>query len=145
MNSSPLPIRCIGVALLFSLSLLFVPFTSRAANECAVEYKVGSQKMTKGINAGQTFTFSPSISGLSWVRNTKVRQVDVQVTNLTQVGTNPKWVTLPTVNTRDPLSGNYSGSVKLYKARCPSMTFPDTQNTPTPGGSVPIPYPNIGQ
>jgi hypothetical protein len=85
------------------------------------------------------------VSGLSWVRNTKARPVDVQVTNLTPNGPNPKWMTLPSLNARDPLSSNYSGNVKLYKVRCISLVFPDTQSTPAPGGSVPIPYPNIGQ
>jgi hypothetical protein len=59
-------------------------------------------------------------------------------------GPNPKWVTL-LIGARDPLAGNYSGKVKLYKVRCPSLSFPDTSQTPAPGGPVPIPYPNIGQ
>lgn len=135
----------IGWVLLSITGFFCAAATSWAANECAVEFKAGSQTMTKSVSAGQTFAFSPSVSGLSWVRNTKTRPVDVQVTNLTPVGTNPKWVTLPAVNAQDPLSGSYSGSVKLYKVRCISLTFPDVQSTPTPGGSVPIPYPNIGQ
>lgn len=134
-----------GAAILTLTCFFCVPVTSWAANECGVEFKAGSQTLTKSVSAGQTFAFSPSVSGLSWVRNTKTRPVDVQVTNLTPVGTNPKWVTLPAVNARDPLSGNYSGNVKLYKVRCVSLAFPDTQSTPAPGGSVPIPYPNIGQ
>lgn len=135
----------IGAAILSITGFFCVPVTSWAANECGVEFKSGSQTMTKNLSAGQTFTFSPTVSSLSWVRNTKVRPVDVQVTNLTPNGPNPKWMTLSPAYPRDPLSGNYSGSVKLYKVRCLSLTFPDTNNTPAPGGSVPIPYPNIGQ
>lgn len=122
-----------------------IPVSSWAANECAVEFKSGNQTLTKYASAGQTFTYSPAVSDLSWVRNVKNRPVDVQITNLTPVGANPKWVTLPTLNARDPLSGSYSGSVKLYKVRCLSLTFPDTQSAPTPGGAVPTPYPNIGR
>jgi hypothetical protein len=145
MNRSMWPARCFGTVWLSITGLLCVPFTSWAANECAIEFKAGNQTVTKNVSAGQTFTYSPAVSGLSWVRNTKARPIDVQITNLTPVGPNPKWVTLPVLNARDPLSGNYSGSVKLYKVRCRSLSFPDTQNTPAPGGSVPIPYPNIGQ
>jgi len=134
-----------AAALLFSIVLFLIPLPLLAANECAVEFKVGSQTLTKSVSAGQTFTYSPAVSGLSWVRSTKVRPVDVQVTNLNQNGPNPKWMTLSPTYLRDPLSGNYSSNVKLYKVRCLSLSFPDTQNTPTPGGSVPIPYPNIGQ
>ncbi len=145
MNDDRLSVRWVGLTVLINLGLLCIPCAAWAANECRVEFKAGSQTMTKSVSAGQTFTFSPSVSGLSWVRNSKARPVDVQVTNLTPVGTNPKWVTLPSLNASDPLNGNYSGSVKLYKVRCVSLTFPDVNNTPTPGGSVPIPYPNIGQ
>src|SRR5262245_32645934 len=120
--------------LLTIIGLICFPVTNWAANECAVEFKVGSQTMTKSVSAGQTFVFSPSVSGLTWVRNTKSRPVDVQITNLVPAGGNPKWVTLPTLNARDPLSGNYSGSVTLYKVRCISLAFPDTQATPAPGG-----------
>lgn len=145
MHPTLQPARHLCVALLFATGLLSIPFTSLAANECGVEYKSAGQTKTKSLNAGQTFTFSPTVTGVSWVRNTKARPVDVQVTNLTPNGPNPKWMTLSPAYLRDPLSGNYSGSVQLYKVRCLSLTFPDTQNTPAPGGSVPIPYPNIGQ
>ena len=139
------PAGPIGSVLLSITGCFCVAATSWAANECGVEFKTGSQTMTKSVSAGQTFAFSPSVSGLSWVRNTNMRPVDVQITNLMPGGTSLKWVTLPTLNARDPLSGNYSGNVKLYKVRCISLMFPDTQSTPAPGGSVPIPYPNIGQ
>ncbi len=145
MNCRRYPHRWIKVAVLSSFSLLYAPFMSWAANECAVEFKAGGQTLTKSLSAGQTFTYSPSVLGLSWVRSTKNRPVDVQVTNLAPNAPNPKWMTLLPAYPRDPLSGNYSGSVKLYKVRCVSLAFPDTNNTPTPGGSVPIPYPNIGQ
>lgn len=145
MHHLPLFICRPGIYALLAVSIVWNPLPGIAANECSVEFKAGTQTMTKSVSAGQTFAFSPSVSGLSWVRNTKTRPVDVQVTNLTPVGTNPKWVTLPGVNARDPFSGNYSGNVKLYKVRCISLVFPDTQSTPSPGGSVPIPYPNIGQ
>lgn len=134
-----------GASILFSLGCLALPQPALAANECAVEFKVGNQTLTKTVSAGQTFTYSSAVSGLSWIRSTKVRPVDVQVTNLNQNGPNPKWMTLSPTYPRDPLSGNYSGNVKLYKVRCLSLSFPDTNQTPTPGGSVPIPYPNIGQ
>jgi len=137
--------RYFGAAILSVAGFVCVPFTSWAANKCGIEYKAAGQTKTKSLNAGTTFTFSPTVSGLSWVRSTKTRPVDAQVTNLTPNGPNPKWVTFSPAYPRDPLSGNYSGSVKLYKVRCLSLTFPDTNNTPTPGGSVPIPYPNIGQ
>ena len=139
------PLRWIKVAVLFSFSFLYAPSMSWAANECAVEFRVGSQTLTKAVSAGQTFTYSPAVSGLSWVRSIKVRPVDVQITNLNQNGPNPKWMTLAPTYPRDPLNGNYSGNVKLYKVRCLSLAFPDTQNAPTPGGSVPIPYPKVGQ
>lgn len=145
MNCRRYPLRWIKVAVLFSFSLLYAPFMSWAANECAVEFKAGNQTVTKYVSAGQTFTYSPAASGLSWVRTIKVRPVDVQITNLAPNAPNPKWMTLSPTYPRDPLSGNYSGSVKLYKVRCLSLSFPDTQNTPTPGGSVPIPYPKVGQ
>lgn len=145
MSTITTVVRRTGAAFLFSTSFMFIPHPGIAANECAVEFKVGSQTVTKSISAGQTFTYSPVVSGLSWVRSTKVRPVDVQLTNLTQNGPNPKWMTLSPTYPRDPLSGNYSGNVKLYKVRCLSLTFPDTNQTPTPGGPVPIPYPNIGQ
>lgn len=145
MNYGRCPIPWVDITILFCLIYLCAPFTSWAANECGIEYKAAGQTKTKSLNAGTTFTFSPTVSGLSWVRSAKTRPVDVQVTNLTANGPNPKWMTLSPAYPRDPLSGNYSGSVKLYKVRCLSLTFPDTQNTPAPGGSVPIPYPNIGQ
>jgi len=145
MNCRRYLLRWIRVAVLSSFSLLYAPFMSWAANECAIEFKAGNQTTTKYVSAGQTFTYSTAASGLSWVRTIKVRPVDVQVTNLAPNGPNPKWMALSPTYPRDPLSGNYSGSVKLYKVRCLSLSFPDTQNTPTPGGSVPIPYPNAGQ
>ncbi|MDO9119858.1 MAG: hypothetical protein Q7U39_18020 [Nitrospira sp.] len=145
MNCRQYPLRWIKVAVLFSFSLLYAPFMSWAANECAVEFKAGNQTVTKYVSAGQTFTYSPAALGLSWVRTIKARPVDVQVTNLTPNAPNPKWMTLSPTYPRDPLSGNYSGNVKLYKVRCVSLAFPDTNNTPAPGGSVPIPYPNVGQ
>lgn len=144
MNPSA-PYRQAVAVVLFSLILVVIPFTGWAKNECVVEYKTGNQTLTKSLNSGQTFTFSPVVSSLSWVRNTKVRPLEVQVTNLGESGSNPKWVTLPAMYARDPLAGSYSGSVKLYKARCPSLAFPDVQKTPTPGGPVPIPYPKVGQ
>lgn len=134
-----------AAALLFSIGFFLIPLPLLAANECAVEFKVGSQTLTKSVSAGQTFTYSSAVSGLSWIRSTKVRPVDVQITNLNQNGPNPKWITLSPTYLRDPLSGNYSGNVKLYKVRCLSLSFPDTNQTPVPGGSVPIPYPNVGQ
>lgn len=134
-------IRLTGALMLLSLS--FAPLQGWAANECAIEFRSGSQTMTKSLSAGQTFSFSPAISGLSWIRNRKVRPVDVLVTNLGPGGPNPKWVTLPILNARDPLAGSYSGNVKLYTARCPNPSFPDVQQTPVPGGSVPIPYPKF--
>jgi hypothetical protein len=145
MNRSVRPIRIFGAALLAIISFLSFPFTGWSANECAVEFRTGSQTMTQSVSAGQTFVFSSSVSGLTWVRNTKARPVDVQITNLMPAGANPKWMTLPMLNARDPLSCNYSGNVKLYKVRCVSLAFPDAQATPAPGGPVPIPYPNIGQ
>jgi hypothetical protein len=129
---------------LLGFGFLAIPLVGWAKNECAVDYKVGSQTNTKSLDAGQTFTFSPAISSLSWVRNAQARPVEVEVTNLAPGAKTSKWVTLPTKNARDPLAGDYSGNVKLFKARCPSFVFPDTQKSPAPGGSVPIPYPNIG-
>lgn len=145
MHTTLQPARRFCTVLIFVTGILATPFTSWAANECGVEYKAAGQTKTKSLDAGQTFTFSPIVSGVTWVRSTKARPVDVQVTNLTPNGPNPKWMTLSPAYPRDPLSGNYSSNVKLYKVRCPPLTFPDTQNTPAPGGSVPIPYPNIGQ
>ncbi len=145
MSTTVQSIRSGRVAVLFSIGLMMIPLPILAANECAVEFKVGNQTVTKNVSAGQTFTYAPVVSGISWVRSTKVRPVDVLVTNLNQNGPNPKWMTLSPTYPRDPLAGNYSGNVTLYKVRCLSLTFPDTNQTPTPGGPVPIPYPNIGQ
>ena len=137
--------RHAATACLILFGSLTIPPESVAANECAVQFRAGGQTSSKNLDAGQTFTFSPIVSGLAWVRNAKTRAISVQVTNLTPVGTNPKWVPLATLHARDPGTGNYSGSVKLFRVRCHSLTYPDVQGPPTPGGSVPIPYPKIGQ
>jgi hypothetical protein len=123
---------------------LTLPYPALAADECAVEFKAGSQTVTKTLSAGQTVTYSPAVLGLKWPRSTKVRPADAQMTNLAPNSPNPKWMTLSPTYPRDPLGDNYSGNVKLYKVRCASLSFPDTSQTPVPGGSVPIPYPMSG-
>ncbi len=50
---------------LLGFGFLVIPLVGWAKNECAVDYKVGSQTNTKSLDAGQTFTFSPAISSLS--------------------------------------------------------------------------------
>ncbi len=145
LNRGGKPIATVSGAVILVLGCLTLTLSASAADECAVEFMIHSQTVMKYVSAGQTFTYSPAVSAVKWVRSTKVRPVDVQVTNLAPNGPNPKWMTLSPTYPRDPLTGNYSGNVKLYKVRCVSLSFPDTQNTPVPGGSVPIPYPNVGQ
>lgn len=77
MSTITTSIRSGRTAFLFSIGLVLIPLPILAANECAVEFKAGSQTVTKNLSAGQTFAYSPVVAGLSWVRNKTLRPVDV--------------------------------------------------------------------